>query len=291
VLQYLLRMDFILLLFDRIAIAPMIAAPIINMVTAMTNVDTGTPDVGAAASAVAGIAAATARNIRIFNLYIAVLIVTALVLAFFTWLVWDAGNKVQDAIRADADARLETEKGKVAGLQKDAADAKATQQLVEIDLAKQQERTALAEQATLELQKTVAWRTVSEKQAAIIERYLAGKKIQAHIVVMNLDDPEQAAYFFSINNICLKLNITCWQSRVREPSPFAFPMPGVFSFAYEDADRTFIDALKAAGLVTGRVGTLVGSMAFPEGVRAGIIIGPKPNPLHPDPYPDDPFAK
>jgi hypothetical protein len=55
---------------------------------------------------------------------------------------------------------LETEKGKVAGLQTDAANAKAAQQRVEIDLAKQRERTAKAE---LEL-KELRPRKLSESQ-------------------------------------------------------------------------------------------------------------------------------
>src|SRR5579864_554044 len=96
--------------------------------------------------------AATARNGRIFVAYIVVLLVTAIIIAVFTWLTWDSGNKLQDAIRQDANARiqearqgvaqlqqdnlalgrnLETEKGKVAVLQKDAANAKAAEQRLE----------------------------------------------------------------------------------------------------------------------------------------------------------------
>ena len=50
-------------------------APMANMVIAMTDIDSrATPD---AALAAVGIAAATARNVKVFNLYIVVLIVTA----------------------------------------------------------------------------------------------------------------------------------------------------------------------------------------------------------------------
>jgi hypothetical protein len=112
------------------------------------------------------IEAATKRHGRMFGAYIAVLVLTALVVALFTWLVWRSGNAVQDAIQADANARIEeakstavsvehanlilrtdlnTESGKVAGLQKDAADAQAAQHRVEIELSKQREITAKLE--------------------------------------------------------------------------------------------------------------------------------------------------
>jgi hypothetical protein len=103
--------------------------------------------------------AATRRNVRLFIAYIVFVLVTAVIGAIFIWLTWDSGNKVQEAIRQDADARireadariqeakrdveklegdnlklggdLEKEKGKVAVLQKDAADAKAAQERLE----------------------------------------------------------------------------------------------------------------------------------------------------------------
>jgi hypothetical protein len=189
VLQYLSLMDLILLLFARMASAPKVTALAVNMVMAMTS-DAGTPaPTGpAVAVAAAGIVTATARNAKIFNVYIFVLIGTALVLAFFTWLVWDAGNKVQDAIRADADARileaqnkglsleadLNTEKGKVAGLQKDASDAKTAQQRVETKLAEQQTRAAIAERSLLELQEKVKPRHLTPEQKAAIKVALEG---------------------------------------------------------------------------------------------------------------------
>jgi hypothetical protein len=86
----------------------------------------------------AAIDAATKRNSRIFAAYIVLLIVSALLIAYFTWLTWDSGNKLQDAIQGDATVRIaEAQKsnlilqGQVATLQTDAA--------------KQQERAAKAE--------------------------------------------------------------------------------------------------------------------------------------------------
>lgn len=131
------------------------------------------------------IEAATRRHTLLFTVYIAVLVFTALLIAVMTWLVEKSGNNVQDAIQADADARialagkdaaqanktakqldsdLTTEKGKVAGLQKDAADAKAAQQRVEIELSQQQEKTANAERELLHLRQAVQPRSLSEQQ-------------------------------------------------------------------------------------------------------------------------------
>ncbi|MGB9236863.1 MAG: hypothetical protein WCC04_20835 [Terriglobales bacterium] len=156
------------------------------------------------------------------------------------------------------------------------------------EMAKQQERAALAERATLDLQKSVAWRTVNEEQAVIIVKQLAGKNVRGDFVAWNWDDPEQMQYFMHINNVCLRINIVCVLHRMKNPYPSPVPLPGLFSFAYEDADQTFINALKAAGLVTGRVGTYVGSTVFPDSIREGIIIGPKPNPLNPEVWPETP---
>ena len=60
----------------------------------------------------------------------------------------------------------------LAGLQKAASDAKAAQQRVEIELAKQQERAANAEQSLLELQEKVKSRHLSADQAATIKAFL-----------------------------------------------------------------------------------------------------------------------
>lgn len=48
--------------------------------------------------------AATRRSSKLFVAYIALLVVSALLIALFTWLTWDAGNRVQDAVISDANA-------------------------------------------------------------------------------------------------------------------------------------------------------------------------------------------
>jgi hypothetical protein len=130
---------------------------------------------------------------RQHNLVFAGYMVLLMLGALFTYWVWSSGNRVQQAIQADADARIEeakegvaklendnlklrgdlqAETGKVAGLQKDAADAKAAQQTVETELAKQRERTAIAERALLQLKESLKDRTILPDQRQTLLRLL-----------------------------------------------------------------------------------------------------------------------
>ncbi|MGB9071225.1 MAG: hypothetical protein WCC22_01020 [Terriglobales bacterium] len=79
----------------------------------------------------------------------------------------DSLDQANVKVRTD----LQTETGKVAGLEKAASDAKAAQQRVETDLAKQREKTANAEKSLLELQARLADRTLSAQQrSALIDQ-------------------------------------------------------------------------------------------------------------------------
>jgi hypothetical protein len=130
-----------------------------------------------------------------FGLYVAVLIAATVL----TVVVWRATNRYQVLVKSDADARIaEASKdaaqanegtkalenanlilrrdlneaaGKVASIQKDAADAqkdaadaKAAQQRVEVEWAKQKARAAIAERALLELQEKFKPRALSAAQ-------------------------------------------------------------------------------------------------------------------------------
>lgn len=170
-------------------------------------VSTMTTKIGTAAPTTIGqsaIESATRHNKWIFLLYMAFVIGGAVL----TYLLWRSGNTVQNAIVADADARIEeakttaaqanersknlerenlvltsslaTQKGAVAGLQIEASNAKAAQQQVEIELAKQQERAAKAELALAQLQGRLAVRVIGPKvhQEAVRElRAFAGAKV------------------------------------------------------------------------------------------------------------------
>jgi hypothetical protein len=115
--------------------------------------------------------------------------------------------------------------------------------------------------------------------ASAVVKELIGQKVEGHFILLNWNDPEQAQFYMSIAGTCIKLNVVCKLYPARAPYPALFPPPGLLSFAFDDADQTFINAFKAAGLITDRVGTSVGEMMFPAGIREGILIGPKPSPL------------
>lgn len=179
-------MDAILRELSRIASAASMAPATITM----TNAISGTPTGNNAVEAL------TRQHNWIFAGYM-VLLLAGLILTYF---VWKSGNRVQQAIQDDASARIEeaktaaataneragklendnlklrgdlnTESGKVAGLQKAAADAKAAQQRVEIDLAKQQERAAIAERSLLQLKEHLKDRTISDEQRGKIITFL-----------------------------------------------------------------------------------------------------------------------
>jgi nitrogen fixation protein FixH len=154
--------------------------------------------------------AASRSNSRLFAVYIVVLIATALVLALFTFLTWRSGNNVQNAIVSDANARIEEAKQKaadaneragnleksnlvlrgqvatletnaaeanknLAALQKAAADAKASQQRVEIDLAKQRERAANAEKDLATLKEELKPRHLTIQQRTTLAELLKGE--------------------------------------------------------------------------------------------------------------------
>jgi hypothetical protein len=146
-------MRFILLQFET-------AAHVARMAMIMTTAPASNPSADLGKNAVVR---ASQQNRWLFIAYM-VCIVGAAVL---TYLLWNSGNSVQDAIVADANARIEeakstaaqaneraqnlehdnlalqteldTHSGQVAGLQKEASDAKIAQQRVQVDLAKQQE--------------------------------------------------------------------------------------------------------------------------------------------------------
>jgi hypothetical protein len=169
------------------------------------------------------IEAATRRNARLFAAYITILVFTAIVIAVFTWLTWDSGNKVQDAIRADSDARIEeaeqgVEKlkhenlllsGSVAGLQEDASNAKA--------------RAANAERALLELQERLAHRRIDPSQHARLVALLlpfAGSTV----TLTKLGDPEAGRFADDIISV---LSDARWNVNLKIIGMMAPPVYGL----------------------------------------------------------------
>lgn len=168
---------------------------------------------------------ATRQNSWLFAVYMLVIVVGAML----TFLLWMSGNRVQDAIVADANARIEEAKstaaganersktlendnlklrndlnaqaGSVAGLQKDASDAKAEQQRVQTDLAMQQEKTATAEKELADLKETIRPRHLTQEQQQALIRLLSGEPTGAVSIVCVMGDGEGKAFATQIDSV------------------------------------------------------------------------------------------
>jgi hypothetical protein len=156
------------------------------------------------------------------KLFFAVYMLVTLLAAILTYLLWNSSNKVQDAIVADANARIgeanqkaaeaneraqeleqsnltlqghvatlqmtaSTAQENVAELQKLAADAMSTQQRVELDLEKQKEKTADAEKRLFDLAERQSPRFI---EGHSVSDSLKGKPSGTAIIWYQPGDPE-----------------------------------------------------------------------------------------------------
>jgi hypothetical protein len=121
-------MLFSLLTAETIKIAP-IAMAAIEKTTSATAIKE---------SSSSEIAIAAAAHTREFAIYVAVGILAAVIVAFLTWRVWKSGNRLQDAIRHDANARIEEAQRDLKKLEVESLKLKS-------ELANAQERAARAQ--------------------------------------------------------------------------------------------------------------------------------------------------
>jgi hypothetical protein len=192
------------------------------MTTALSSLTTGS----------ASISDASRTHTRVFWLYIAWLVLAAIVSVVLTAWLWKAGNAETEARIAIANegaaraneratalenanltlrgqvATLETSAADaakdVARLQKEAADAKAAQQRVELELATQKtelakyrERAATAERSLLELQHRVADRDLTPIMPSLIAALKSGPKCIVNFDVI-ANDAEAARFAVQI---------------------------------------------------------------------------------------------
>lgn len=132
------------------------------------------------------IAGKTHRNV--FIAYLVWLVVAAVVTVWFTYWLWQAGNRQQDAIVAAMErdnlvlrTDLNTEKGKVAGLEKVAADAQK-------DLSEQKGKTASLEAAAAEAKTALL---VQQGRTAILETAAADAKTTQQRVEIQLAEQQE----------------------------------------------------------------------------------------------------
>jgi hypothetical protein len=168
---------------------------------------------------------AQSRHNWIFGAYVLLLALTVA----GTYFVWSSGNKVQDTIQADANARIEEAKstaasanerskslehdnlalrtdlnaeiGKLAALQKDASNAKAAQQKVQTELAAQQERAAKAEKELSELKEAVRPRRLTKEQQDALVKLLSSEPRGPVELVCVMGDGEGYAFAMQIDSV------------------------------------------------------------------------------------------
>lgn len=180
---------------------------------------------------------AEAWNNRLFGLYSIFLIAVGVLGTWFTVAVFKAGNKVQEAIKADADSRIEqlrvegdkaqselaktnvrlTEaegrlaeanrkaeeaRRETAQASKDAALANERAGKVELETAKQRERAAKAENDLLVLQQRIAPRRLSQSQEFLLIEALKRSQVKGPVkIVAVLGDGEGLAFAAQLHNI------------------------------------------------------------------------------------------
>jgi F0F1-type ATP synthase membrane subunit b/b' len=136
--------------FVTMATTATIVAPIMKMMNAMSTIQTSPIE-----------RAATQHN-WLFAVYFVLL----LVIALMTWIVWKSGNRVQDEVRKDADARIAIADSR-------AAEARAESDKANAGLAKSNEEIA---RLTAESEKAKAERAEADKQIAIAKADAARAK-------------------------------------------------------------------------------------------------------------------
>lgn len=205
-----------------INIAPIIIIATEKMVIAMANIDSTISEIGAADAAYR----------REFIAQVIVGVIAAIVLAYCAFRVFNAGNRLQDAINANAQARIEEAKAEGAKANKGLAEAnveivrlrvetaRANQQTVEISLKVEEEarKRLEAERALLELQERLQPRFLTAKQELQIIKELKsspikGTEIQIFCLV---GDGEGFAFAQQIDGVLKKAG---WTTKGVIPGP------------------------------------------------------------------------
>jgi hypothetical protein len=189
----------------------------------------------------------------------------------------DAKNRADDLDRSDIKLRtdLQTEVAKVIGLQKDAINAKAAQQKVEIELTKQQERTARAEKDLLELRTKMKWRHLESDQEKRLIDALKASPVKGPVNIMCiLGDAESFAFATQIDEI---LKAADWTTNGVSQGIFRPNNPTGIELQVHSAQATPPYAAVLQQIFT-VVGIKVGASEYPS-IQAGnviLVIGLRP---------------
>jgi hypothetical protein len=184
-----------------------------------------------------------------------------------------AANAEHDAAEAKTTAATVNER--TLALQKAAADAKAAQQKVEIELAKQQEKTASAERSLLQLQRRMEPRRISADQRARLVEILSNGpkgKVSIHCV---LGDGEGQAF---ANDIDAVLKASGWDNPGVTQGAYSGGNPVGFGILVRNAITAppYATALQKAFFSVGIPMPGVENSQLAEGI-VEILVGNKPN--------------
>jgi hypothetical protein len=246
-------MESILRLLSLMASAPMMPPPIARMAMEIIMPQSSNP-----------IEEATRRHTRMFGAFIGVLIFTALLIALFTWLTEKSSNAVQDAIRQNADARINEAIGiaaeanaRAAGLEREAA-----------ELRKDAEGERLAR---VKIEERLAWRRVPPMLYKGFVSELApfaGSAIA--INPLGSGDPETETFAGDIEKL---LHDSHWHVQIATGNT-AYPAPRGLICR--------VDTSSSAGkALVGVLNKLPGAVIVPtslNGAVAAITVGLRPPP-------------
>lgn len=172
---------------------PTAMIPIMNMVNAMTTIQ----------SSLSPIEVAARTQNRVFALYVLVLVVGGLLTAFLTVWLWRVTNRYNDAMKLDADARIAEATGSA---------AKANERAVQLELTTEELRQRNLELSynleaerikRLALEKSLEPRSINPESATAIVKALSpfrGQKIQ---LMWFIASPESINFASQISRILL----------------------------------------------------------------------------------------
>ncbi len=157
-----------------------------------------------------------------FWTYIVVLVLAAIL----TFLVWHSGNKLQDAIRTDAEVKIATSNAVAENARRDAALANESTAKLSLRIEEEARKRAEAENALLQLQQRLQPRRLPRETFL---NALRDKPKGSVVILYQNEDPE--AWWFAID-IAAQLNAAGWTAKNPEPlrpSANRPDMPSVFS--------------------------------------------------------------
>lgn len=145
-------------LFSRIAQTATFTIPTLTTLAAMMTIQSSN------SSGSSPIDLAARDHARVFTLNVIVLAVVALATIGMSVWMWRSGNRVQDAIRADADARIAEAHKEGARANERSGVLEVHTKELELQVQQQTERAAIAERQLKEVNERLTWRTLSAEQ-------------------------------------------------------------------------------------------------------------------------------